>query len=153
MEKEIVAAIITVCGVLFTALITIITYIFTRKYDYHRLYAETVSQSRNKWLNEMRDFISTMLAEAENINSQNPNNSEPQTNYEYFKARNEILLRLNLKEEEHRLLKENIQMLDTAIFNCSGQFDCLKKNIITVSQKILKDEWEKVKKEAKGERR
>ena len=66
MEPEVIAAIIALSGVILSIGISFIVSLWTRRYNYNQLFAETVSESRNKWLNEMRDFISTMLAEAQN---------------------------------------------------------------------------------------
>ncbi len=52
----------------------------------------------------MRGFISTMLAEAQSRNSGRTK--------KYWKARNEIMLRLNLNEPLHLMLKNEILTLD-----------------------------------------
>ena len=88
MEPEVIAAIIALSGVVLSVGISFIVSLWTRRYNYNQLFAETVSESRNKWLNEMRGFISTMLAEAQSRNSGRTK--------KYWKARNEIMLRLNL---------------------------------------------------------
>lgn len=66
MDSEVIAAIIALSGAILSVGISIIISLWTRRYNYNQLFAETVSESRNKWLNEMRGFISTMLAEAQN---------------------------------------------------------------------------------------
>lgn len=111
---------------------------------YKQLFAETVSQSRNKWLNEMRGLISTILvvAKEECVLSK-----EPVASDEYLKARDEILLRLNMKESLHILLENEIEKLDHAN---SNNVDDISGKILTISRTILKEEWEKVKSEAKG---
>ena len=91
----------------------------------------------------MRDFISTMLAEAQFQNPKHRTHTK-----KYWKARNEIVLRLNLTEPLHQALFNEIKQLDC--INNSNQEQTIN-NIITFSQEILKEEWEKVKSEAKGE--
>ena len=137
MDSEVIAAIIALSGAVLSIGISLIISLWTRRYNYNQLFAETVSESRNKWLNEMRDFISTMLAEAQSCNSGRTN--------EYWKARNEIMLRLYLNEPLHLMLKNEILQLD------NGKDDKTIEKIILISQSLLKEEWEKVKKEAKGE--
>ena len=66
MSVEEKAALIALVGALVSVLVSWLVSKKTIKYNYKELFAETVSQSRNKWLNEMRDFISTMLAEVQN---------------------------------------------------------------------------------------
>ncbi len=137
MEPEVIAAIIALSGVVLSVGISFIVSLWTRRYNYNQLFAETVSESRNKWLNEMRGFISTMLAEAQSRNSGRTK--------KYWKARNEIMLRLNLNEPLHLMLKNEILTLD------NNNNKKTIENIISISQLLLKEEWEKVKKEAKGE--
>ena len=55
------------------------------------------------------------------------------------------MLRLNLNEPLHLMLKNEILQLD------NGKDDKTIEKIILISQSLLKEEWEKVKKEAKGE--
>lgn len=156
MEPEVIAAIIALSGVVLSVGISLIISLWTRRYNYNQLFAETVSESRNKWLNEMRDFISTMLAEVKNPCPSGKDKdickkaecqlqgTDTRTN-EYWKARNEIMLRLNLNEPLHLMLKNEILQLD------NGKDNKTIENIISISQLLLKEEWEKVKKEAKGE--
>lgn len=142
--QGVTGAVIAFIGVALSVGVSLIVSLWTRKYNYNQLFAETVSKSRNKWLNEMRGFISTMLTEAENSKRQN---SATHTK-KYWKARNEIVLRLNLTEPFHQALFNEIKQLDC--LNNSNQKQTIDK-IIFLSQAILKEEWEKVKSEAKGE--
>ena len=147
---------ITLICAIISAVISLTLSYFTNRYNYRHLFAETVSQSRNEWLNEMRGFISTMLAEVKNPCPSGKDKdickkaecqlqgTDTRTN-EYWKARNEIMLRLNLNEPLHLMLKNEILQLD------NGKDNKTIENIISISQLLLKEEWEKVKKEAKGE--
>ncbi|MDY2879399.1 MAG: hypothetical protein SOT34_00445 [Candidatus Borkfalkiaceae bacterium] len=140
--SEIMAAMIALIGVLVSVGISFIISKATQSYNYKSLYANTVSGSRNEWLNEMRGFISVMLSEIQSDQS----NANGRTK-EYFKARDQILLRLNLNEAKHKMLEEQIRILD----GCSGSKNETIEKIVIISRHILKEEWEKVKKEAKGE--
>ena len=64
--QGVTGAVIAFIGVALSVGVSLIVSLWTRKYNYNQLFAETVSKSRNKWLNEMSGFISTMLAEAQN---------------------------------------------------------------------------------------
>lgn len=144
MMSEIIDAIIAFVGVIVSVVVSFIVSIGVNRYNYHHLFAETVSQSRNRWLNEMRDYISTMVEEAKlGCLTNKPHQTE-----KYLKARAEILLRLNMDEPLHALLEKAIENLDNAKQN---DVDDLSKSMLEVSRLILKEEWEKVKKEAKGE--
>lgn len=152
--QGLIGAVIAFCGVVLSTGISFIVALGTKRYNYNQLFAETVSQSRNKWLNEMRSFISAMLAEVQNPfpASKNgggtpPQNATVRTN-KYWKARNQIILRLNVTETLQGSLYREILKLDCV--NNSDEEQTIQ-NIIALSQLLLKDEWEKVKKEAKGE--
>lgn len=137
------------CGIIATV-VSMITSNITTRFSYKQLFAETVSQSRNKWLNEMRGFISIMLTEVQkpcsNKNAQDNDSSSArhERTSDYWKARNEIMLRLNLNEPLHLMLKNEILNLD------NNSDEKTIENIIAISQTLLKEEWEKVKKEARG---
>lgn len=144
MSDEAKTALCTLIAAVISAVVSWLVAKKTIRYNYKELFAETVSQSRNKWLNEMRAFISSMLAEAKRPSEKSTDNRTTA----YWKARNQIMLRLNLNEEDHILLNHYICLLD----NCDdSEKDNLSEKIIDISNIILKEEWEKVKKEAKGE--
>ena len=146
MSDGITPALIALGGVFLSAFVSYLVSVKTARYNYKQLFAETVPQSRNKWLNEMRGFISTILvvAKEECVLSK-----EPVASDEYLKARDEILLRLNMKESLHILLENEIEKLDHAN---SNNVDDISGKILTISRTILKEEWEKVKAEAKGDK-
>lgn len=141
MSNEVIVALIAASGVIITAGITLVGYIFTKRHNKKVIFNQTVSERRNIWLNEMREYISEMLAQADI--SQNKNNIP----MEYYKAKNQVLLRLNLIEPLHKMLSQQIESLD----NCEN-YQNTRDKIIEILQAILKEEWEKVKSEAKGEK-
>lgn len=117
-------------------------------------YGEIVSERRNIWLNEMRDNISKMLAcrkalkdvKGGSTQQATTNDSPSEFEKEYELAKNEVLIRLNLTEGKHRLLKEAIEEFDT-----KDDYDSIAaEKILEISRSLLKDEWEKVKRETKG---
>lgn len=144
MSDGITPALIALGGVFLSAFVSYLVSVKTTRYNYKQLFAETVSQSRNKWLNEMREFISTILEVAQ---KECASSKEPIVSDRYLKARAEILLRLNMNESLHILLENEIEKLDHAD---SNNVDDISKGILTISRTILKEEWEKVKAEAKG---
>lgn len=140
MDPEETAALIALLGVVLSVIISFVVSYMARRYNYHHLFAETVSQSRNGWLNEMRGYISEMLAQAD----------KSQTSYkpiEYYRARHQVVLRLNLTESLHLMLFQQIKILDNCTIN---NYAITRDNIIEISQAIFKEEWDKVKLEAKG---
>ena len=141
MSNEVIVALIAASGVIITAGITLVGYIFTKRHNEKVIFNQTVSERRNIWLNEMREYISEMLAQADI--SQNKDNMP----MEYYKAKNQVLLRLNLIEPLHKMLSQQIESLD----NCEN-YQNTRDKIVEILQAILKEEWEKVKSEAKGEK-
>ena len=146
MSDEAKTALCTLIAAVISAVVSWLVAKKTIRYNYKELFAKTVSQSRNRWLNEMRSFISSMLAEVKKPSNKQKSNDTDRTNA-YWKARNQIMLRLNLNEPLHIMLAKEIYDLDLP----SADIDDISNRIIEISQHLLKEEWEKVKKEAKGE--
>ena len=109
-------------------------------------YNQSVSQCRNKWLNDMRENISKMLACKKALDDAENNEKKIELKREYEYAKNQTLLRLNLSENKHILLKLAIEELDSL----QNYSDEIVQKIAEISRSILKEEWEKVKYEAKG---
>lgn len=108
-------------------------------------YNQSVSQCRNKWLNDMRENISNMLACKKALDDAENTEKKIELKREYEYAKNQTLLRLNLSENKHILLKVAIEELDL-----QGYSEETAQKIAEISRSILKEEWEKVKYEAKG---
>ena len=127
-------------GAIIGAIVSFFAAFFTLRFNYKQLYAQTVSSSRNIWLNEMRENISIMLAEA----CKAGNEHKPK---EFYIAQNQVLLRMNNNEPLHLMLTQEIQKLE----KCNAKtFPLYSSNILKISEMLLKREWEHVKKEAKG---
>lgn len=140
--SEIVIALI---GALVGAVLGIFGTALTLRFNYRQLYAETVSSNRNEWRYQLREFIATMLSEAYECAGLEKSKT-------YYLNRNQVLSRLNLKEPLHKMMEHLIYELDKVYvgIDYKEHFLTLQQNIIDVSQKLLKLEWETVKKEAKG---
>lgn len=108
-------------------------------------YNQSVSQCRNKWLNDMRENISNMLACKKALDDAENTEKKIELKREYEYAKNQTLLRLNLSENKHILLKVAIEELEL-----QGYSEETAQKIAEISRSILKEEWEKVKYEAKG---
>ncbi len=154
MAPEIKAALIALCGVLLSTAVSFVVSFWGKKYNYHHLFAETVSQSRNRWLNEMREYVSDMLANKrrEVYGNCNENNCVEVCN-KYDSCKFQVLMRLNINESDHRQLRALIETLDgfTATEGSRKEYELTEQAILEVSTRIFKDEWEKVKREAKGD--
>ena len=127
------------------AIIGFVASLLALRFNYKQLFAETVSKSRNVWLNEMRENISILLAESSVKFDKNNPSFDIVT---YHKAKNQVLLRMNNSEPLHLMLTKEIKSLD----NCTDENSVrmCQENILTTAEQILKREWEHVKTEAKG---
>jgi hypothetical protein len=170
MYNEIWAAVIAVVGVLVTC---VVTYKISKKSEWCGL----VSKNRMDWIISFRSNISKMLANARFLwDSANMDKEDShlgkmkeclenkkgsfdccsdyiKASIDYEEAKNEILSRLNLKESLHTELQNDISDLDAAIKN-NATFDSFKETedeILEATRTILKPEFERVKKEAKGD--
>lgn len=123
--------------------------VLTLRFNYNQLYADVVSKSRDKWLNETREYVSILLASKwEYICLQDDKQDKIKHDFEYKKARNQVILRLNSGEPLHVLLKEEIIKLD--VCEDEQQYRTCEENILAISRPLLKTEWDRVRKEAKG---
>jgi len=164
-------------GVTLGSIITWIISLLTLRYNYNRLFAETVSQNRMDWMNIWRENLSILISSAESIhnaphykddkNFERPDGdmteqelqdiylygdkNSPYVKYrnEFYKARNAIVSRINMTEEKHVLMFGALNKFDFARDN--ENFETEKAYIIELARAILKPEWERLKREAKGQ--
>ena len=157
MSGELISAIIAFAGVVLSTAISLFIAMWNRRYNYDQLFAETVSQSRNKWLNEIREYLSEMLANKRRIVYENLCDSNvTDVCNKYDACRYQVLMRLNIEESLHRELRSLImalELFDDKTIESGKEKDYIATEmaIIEVSREILKEEWDKVKTEAKGE--
>ena len=143
METEIIVALIGAGGVVVTGIIALVGFLININLNKKNNYGLYVSKSRNEWLNELRNSVTTMIA-ANKCTNAFKKNSKNYDHYlfEFEKAKADILVRLNLYEELHKELYGQLKAKNNK-FN---------EDIITEKvRNIIKEEWEKVKSEAKGD--
>ena len=151
-----------IIGAIIGALITFVASCLTLRFNYKQLFAKTVSSTREKWLCIFRENLSKFLACAEILNGDefiegdkdsNDNNACRKSEYkkEFYETRGMIVSRLNMDEELHVLMFASI-----------NQIDCEKKDLVfvakreyiyDVARKLMKEEWQRVKDEARGKRK
>ena len=131
----------------------------TSKYDYDNLFAETITKNRMEWINVWRENLSNMLAIADIFHSENITNGQTseksqehiRMEKEYNKSKYMILSRLNLTEVKHKLLMKSIMKFNYSPEN--ENYTPEREFILDLAREILKPEWERLKLEAKGEKR
>ena len=83
-------------------------------------------------------------------NCHNKNENLLKIKKEMYEARGMVVSRLNLNEEDHRRM---LGLMNSFSVECSV-YDFVKQReeILELARKILKLEWERVKKEARGKK-
>ena len=105
----------------------------------------------------MREYISEMLANKRRMVYGNTDEkSVVEICNKYDTCKFQVLMRLNINESDHRQLRTLIIELDGYGAQKLGQkavkqYEATELAIIEISRKILKEEWDKVKLESKGE--
>ena len=148
--EEWVAALLGAIG---GALLSFLASWLTLKFNYHQLFAETVSKNRMEWINVWRENISKFLACAEilqkcSLTTECDNCKIVEYKKEFYESRAMITSRLNMDEELHVLMFAAINQIDFKTPDL--EFAAMREYILELARKILKPEWERVKKEAKG---
>lgn len=114
-----------------------------------QIMATTISTNRQAWINDLREriaeFISVLVEFGFQFGEKDIQSFRQALSRVVF-LRGKILLMLNPNEEDHKLLAEK---LNSAFeLTVTREFDRLqveREEILTLSQKILKREWERVK--------
>lgn len=140
------AAIIALCGVIFSAFSAFLT-------GRRSVYISSVTAERSKWIDKLRSNLAELLQVCAAINN------EALTTRNYDKEKNRadglislILLQLNPTDEDgiDRNLIMHIDKLFEEAQKKDGTFRDEEKKFVRHSQFMLKEEWEKVKSEARG---
>lgn len=153
------SAIIGLIGGLIGSLITLVIGLLTTRFSYNNLFADTVSKSRNNWINTWRDELSKFLAIADMLRHENTTKKACNENEyiellkEYHIAKNKIIMRLNLNEKRHQEVYLLINKIAYEKSLGNDDYKVAKEALMAVSRDLLKEEWERVKLEAKGKRK
>jgi hypothetical protein len=141
----IAAAFIALCGVIFAAFSAFVT-------GRRSVYISSVTAERSKWIEKLRSNIAELLQVCAAINNQKENDKP------YDEKRNQadglislISLQLNPADEDgidKNLITHLRILVDAAEKNSC--FRAEEAKFIRHSQFMLKEEWEKVKSEARG---
>ena len=153
------SAIIGLIGGLIGSLITLVIGLLTTRFSYNNLFADTISKNRNNWINTWRDELSKFLAIADMLKHETTTKKACNEHEyiellkEYHIAKNKIIMRLNLNEKRHQevYLLINKIAYEEPLYN--DDYKIAKEALMAVSRDLLKEEWERVKLEAKGKRK
>ena len=146
------------------SLITLAGVMYTLK---RNIYSQIVSDSRNRWIDDFRKNIAEALAAANTysyfysyLSSSNSKKVQMSDLMEYYNrfyiSRNMVLAKLNLNEEKHQNLKSKLMKINLDEVSSNGSridFDNkLEQTILEQTRDTLKEEWERVKDEADGQK-
>lgn len=122
--------------------------------------ASVVSASRQRWIDALRDDIADFLtADAEHKGFDGWPSSDPNVNLDSIRQKDRLLarkmlllkrirLRLNPKEADHNLL---VARLNALVMTAQLESGLPAEEIVELTQKLLKTEWDRVKREASGD--
>ena len=152
MDVEVKAALIAFMGVIASIIVTIVFNAITNRFNYRKLFAETVSGNRMDWINVWRENVSVFLAASRVLHSFHERHGKEFDEYVYKQqmAKEMVITRLNLKESQHSAFLVAIENVDYKADEKS--FCCACKMVEILAREILKPEWERVKREAKGKK-
>lgn len=151
------AAILSFIGALAGAIIGFIGSWLLLKYNYKDLFAKTVSSNRMDWINKFRDEIATVIGTVRILkNSEPPYGDYRADILKAEQARGRLLTRLNMHTERlgneyNKVFAERLEALNFYAADKVSEEDMQK--LIELTRKILEPEWQRVKNEAKGERK
>jgi hypothetical protein len=146
-----------VCSLIIALVAVIVGPIISWKIAKRQISASTVTTSRQQWINTLRDAISDFSAKASMIyclakNQYADEQSIPriegmlQLNYK-------IELLINPNEEDHAILAQLVTDIASSLMlakvkkaEIDTDLDKKQAEIVSLSQKIFKREWERVKK-------
>lgn len=148
-------------GGLVGAVLSFIISFLTLRFNYRQLFAETVSKNRMEWINVWRENIAIFLSRAQALREKekrcggvhrfikSDQGDSVSLEAELYKARSMITMRLNMEEEPHILMYGALMNFD---WKMKDDLDFKKQCEVVelLAREILKPEWERVKKEAKG---
>lgn len=161
-------SIIGLIGALIGAVVTFLIGLFTLRYNHSHLYSNIVSTSRNEWINIWRQELSNFLTSCDILRIQNNDNNKDCKNSKnnknnkdtkddipllekYYSAKYKILTRLNTNETLHNEVYLLINKIDYNKENMDDkEYFETKELLLEVARTLLKQEWERVKLEAKG---
>ena len=151
MAKEIM---FTLIGAFIGAFATMFVGVLSNRFSYKSLFAETISKSRNNWINIWRDEIANFLAIADILRFEKGKIDDKYIELmkEYHIAKNKIIMRLNMNEKRHQEVYLLINKIAYEEID-DEEYRVLKESLMAVTQNLLKNEWERVKVEARGKRK
>ena len=140
----------SIISALIGAAVGFLIVLFTVRFNYKQLFAQTVSQNRMEWINSFRGEVSEIIDCLKM-----PFDRRKEYVYAAEKARAKLLTRLNMDlskpgNENNKLLSDCLNGID---FSSRKSYDAEIEELLELTRKVLEHEWKRVKQEAKGKKR
>lgn len=108
-----------------------------------------ISPIRQEWINDLRNTLIELTSKTSHYMVAGIEDRKDSEYYRITELEHKIKLLINPLEEDHTLLVDSIKELTTNLYKMGWESEILfwekHREVITISQKILKREWERVK--------
>jgi hypothetical protein len=108
-----------------------------------------ISPIRQEWINDLRSTLIELTSKSAHYMVSGTEDRKDSEYYRITELEHKIKLLINPLESDHILLVESISEMTTSLYKGGMKNESFfwkkHKRIITISQKILKREWERVK--------
>ncbi len=130
----------------------IVSYIITNrqiKFTISISKKQIISPIRQEWINELRLLIAEITSRAVHYYVSGTENRKNSDYYRLTELEHTIKLYINPQEEDHLKLTQLIRQMTTKLYSTKFEEETMfweaYNEILTLSQTILKREWERVK--------
>lgn len=110
-----------------------------------------ISPIRQEWINDLRNTLIELTSKSAHYMVAGTEDRKDSEYYRITELEHKIKLLINPLEDDHTKLVESISELTTSLYRGGLENETLfwekHREIISISQKILKREWERVKNE------
>lgn len=162
MKTEVIVALVSLGGVILSTVISLLIAWRSTRYNYKQLFATTVSASRKKWIDIVTDSFAQYFAAAYAIRSIVEMTEADKSKFvkeriEYWRelvnAERMITQRFTLNDEYQKLIKyaflEMRGIIETAN---DSRFSAKCEELEDLGRRLLKVEWNRVKRESGGKK-
>jgi predicted RNA-binding protein with EMAP domain len=131
--------------ILIPIIIGFITYIIAKK----QITNTGITQFRQQWINSLRDTLSLFIARVEYTIIQEDNIKIKEAFHEMVEAKFKAEMLLNPNEDDHNALVKKMQEIRHMVYedeSVENKIDDEVEKLLTISKRVLKREWNVVKK-------
>lgn len=148
--------IVTLLGVIATFLVAVINLAYMVRNNRKTAFVNTVTSSRLKWIDSLRDKVSSFIAVTQGIVSPESGLKDTQNSSALLRERDtlmhQIILHLNPHDAVDQAIQRSVQRVAelTSKNSWSPELEALLVDLRSATQAYLKKEWTRVKQESKS---